>query len=328
VNVLVTGGTGFLGRRLALRLRSQAHQVTVLGRNAAIGAQLAAAGMRFVQADLRDQDAIAAACKGQHCVFHCAAFSSPWGKAKTFYDINVLGTRHLVQGCLKHQVQRLVHVSTAAVYFTYAHQLQISESQPFAPPVNAYAKTKQLAEQEIAQAQQQGLSTIILRPRGIFGPGDTALLPRLLTASDRTGIPLIHQGKSRVDVTYVDNVVAALICAQTASDSLSGKIYNITNGEPLPLIDLLNRVSRQLEQPLNFRSLSFSVAYGLAAAMEGAAGLFSLSEPPLTRYTVGLMAFSQTLNIERAIADLGYRPHISLADGIVKFSYWWKSQDE
>ncbi|MGC1219147.1 MAG: NAD(P)-dependent oxidoreductase [Phormidesmis sp.] len=328
MNVLVTGGTGFLGKRLALKLRSHNHQVTILGRNAAIGAQLAAMGMRFVQADLRDWDAIAATCKGQHCVFHCAAYSSPWGKSKTFYDINVLGTRHLVQGCLKHQVQRLIHVSTSAVYFTYAHQLQILESQPFARPVNAYAKTKQLAEQEIAQAQQQGLSTIILRPRGIFGPGDTALLPRLLAASDRTGIPLIHQGKARVDVTYVDNVIDALICAQTAPNSLSGKIYNITNGEPLPLIDLLNRVSRQLEQPLNFRPFFFPVAYGLAAAMESAASVFSLSEPPLTRYTVGLMAFSQTLNIERAIADLGYRPKLSLADGIAKFSCWWKSHSE
>ena len=192
---LITGGTGFLGGQLALKLQQLNYDVTVLGRNPTIGAQLTAAGLRFIAADLQNAEAIAAACKSQDQVFHCGALSSPWGKAKDFYGINVLGTRHLIQGCLTHSVQRLIHVSTSAVYFTYADQLQILESHPFPAPVNAYAKTKQLAEQSIQQAHNQGLFTLTIRPRGIFGPGDTTLLPRLLRASDRTGVPLIRQGK-------------------------------------------------------------------------------------------------------------------------------------
>ena len=300
---------------------------TVIGRNPIIGAQLTAAGLRFVAADLRDVGAIAAACKGQDQVFHCGALSSPWGKAKDFYDINVLGTRHLIQGCLTYKVQRLIHVSTSAVYFTYANQIQILESHPFPTPVNAYAKTKQLAEQTIQQAHQQGLSTLTIRPRGIFGPGDTALLPRLLRASDRTGIPLIHQGKAQIDVTYIDNVINALLCCAQAPESLSGRVYNISNGEPLPLIELLQMVSQRLNCPLNFKPLPFRVAYGLAIALESTA-LITQREPTLTRYTVGLMAFSQTLNIQAAIAELGYCPSVTLNDGIVKFSHWWNTKKE
>ncbi len=327
MKVLITGGTGFLGKQLALKLRSLGDVVTVVGRNPTIGQQLEVAGIHFVAADLRDAAAMRAACRGQDCVFHCGAFSSPWGHRQDFYDINVLGTRHVVEGCLAHEVQRLVHVSTSAVYFTYADQCQIMESQPFAPPVNAYAATKQLAELAIGNAQQQGLSVITIRPRGIFGPGDTSILPRLLRASEGTGIPLIAKGQAMVDVTYVDNVVDALRCCQIAPESLSGRVYNITNGEPLALFDLFDRLAQQLDQTLKFKPLGFPIAYGLAAMMERYATLSRGQEPTMTRYTVGLLAFSQTLAIDAAIAELGYRPQINLNDGLTKFAQWWQQHD-
>lgn len=324
MNVLITGGTGFLGQRLALKVRSLGDHVTVLGRNQAIGAELENAGLRFVTADLRDAQAIMDACTNQDCVFHCGALSSPWGPFKDFYDTNVLGTRHLAQGCLAHQVQRLVHVSTSAVYFAYADQLQIPESFPLPNPVGAYAKTKQLAEQEIQHGYQQGLSVITIRPRGIFGPGDTTILPRLLRASDRTGIPLIRQGKAVMDLTYIDNVVAALRCCQQAPDHLSGRVYNITNGEPIALREVLNQVAQHLNIELRFKRLPFPVAYGVATAMEAAAKLLGGTEPTLTRYTVGLLAFSQTLAIDAAQNELGYRPQVSLQEGIAQFADWWQ----
>jgi nucleoside-diphosphate-sugar epimerase len=239
----------------------------------------------------------------------------------------VIGTRHLVQGCLNQRVSRLVHVSTSAVYFTYADQLQIPESMPFPKPVGPYARTKQLAEQEIQQGYQQGLSAIAIRPRGIFGPGDTTILPRLLRASDRMGIPLIRHGKAAIDMTYIDNVVYALRCCQQAPDSLSGRVYNITNGEPMTLIDLLERLSQQLGAVLKFKPMSFPLAYGLATAMEGAATLLSRSEPILTRYTLGLLTFSQTLAIDAAITDLGYQPQVTIDEGIAQFSQWWKDSN-
>jgi nucleoside-diphosphate-sugar epimerase len=279
-----------------------------------------------VAADLQDEGAIAALCHQQDCVFHCGALSEPWGDFKLFYDINVLGTRHIVQGCLTHNVPRLIHVSTSAVYFTYAHQLQIKETQPLPKPVNAYAHTKQLAEQEVMQGHQQGLSTFTIRPRGIFGPGDTTLLPRLLRANDRTGIPLIRQGQALIDVTYHDNVIAALRCCQQAPSNLSGNIYNITNGEPIKLIDLLTSLSQQLGYPFRYKALPFRLGYAIATALESTAALFNRSEPILTRYTLGLLAFSQTLDIRKARSELGYHPPIALAEGLTRFAKSWKKQ--
>lgn len=325
MNVLITGGTGFLGRRLALTFRSLGDRVTVLGRNKSIGSELEKAGLRFVAADLRDAKAMMTACQDQDCVFHCGALSSPWGAYNEFYGTNVLGTRHLVQGCLAHQVQRLVHVSTSAVYFTYADQFQISESMPLPRPVGPYAKTKQLAEQEIQQGHQQGLSTLIIRPRGIFGPGDTTILPRLLRASDRTGIPLIRHGNAVMDLTYIDNVVDALRCCQQAPERLSGGVYNITNGEPIALRTVLEQLAEQLHRELKFKSLAFPVAYGIATVMEAVAKLLDGAEPTLTRYTVGLLTFSQTLAIDSARDDLGYQPQVSLQQGIAQFSDWWQT---
>jgi nucleoside-diphosphate-sugar epimerase len=178
------------------------------------------------------------------------------------------------------------------------------------------------------KAHQQGLSVITIRPRGIFGVGDTSILPRLLRASDRPGIPLIRQGKAVIDMTHVDNVIHALRCCQVAPDSLSGRVYNITNGEPMALISLLNLLAQQLGTTFKFKPMAFPLAYGLATAMEGAATLLTDSEPILTRYTVGLLTFSQTLAIAAAIEELGYQPQVSIEAGLKQFAHWWQSQNQ
>ncbi len=325
MNVLVTGGTGFLGKQLALKLRSLSHNVTVLGRNQLIGQQLEAEDVRFLPVDLRDKKATVAACQGQDYVFHCGALSSPWGKYQDFYDTNVLGTRNIIQGCQIHSVKRLIYVSTSSVYFDFSHRVNIPENTPFPTPVNAYAKTKQLAEQEINQAHQYGLPVITIRPRGIFGPGDTAILPRLIRASTRTGIPLINEGKACIDITYVDNVVDALLLCQNAPDTLLGRIFNITNGEPIYISNLLENLFHKLSYPFKLKPISHNTAYWAASAMELLSNTLLFGrEPILTRYTVGLLAFSQTLDITAAIKELDYKPRVTIEEGLNIFAQWWK----
>lgn len=324
--VLVTGGTGFLGQKLALTLHSLGQNVTVIGRNLKVGKQLQQLGLNFLSVDITNSNAILEAIIGHEDVFHCAALSAPWGRQEDFYAANVLGTRHIVQACLKAQVRRLIYVSTSAVYFNLSHRLNIKETAPLAEhPIHAYIQTKQLAEQEINAGHQQGLSVISIRPRGIFGPGDTTILPRLLTANLTTGIPLINQGKAIIDMTYIDNVVDALILCQTAPEALSGRFFNITNGEPTSLFSLLELLSNKLDLKLKLKPLFYPLAYFLATLMEFSySTLLQPQEPPLTRYTVGLLAFSQTLDITAAQTELRYQPQISLEQGLEKFARWWK----
>jgi nucleoside-diphosphate-sugar epimerase len=325
MNVLITGGTGFLGKRLALRLHSQSDNVTILGRDPYIGKQLETEGLRFLAVDFRDKQATIKACQGQDYIFHCGALSSPWGKYADFYQANVLGTRHIIQGCQEYGVKRLIHVSTPSIYFNFAHSLNIPESIPLPPPVNAYAETKYLAEQEIQQAHTQGLPVITIRPRAIFGPGDTTILPRLLQANERSGIPLINNGQACIDMTYVDNVVDALLLCQNAPDTLLGRTFNITNGEPTTLRNLLALLSQQLGYPLNLKPIPYNLAYGIATVMELVCKTILFGkEPILTRYTVGLLAFDQTLDITAAKTELGYQPQVSILEGLKIFAQWWK----
>lgn len=328
MKALVTGATGFLGYALATRLQQMGWRVTATGRKREIGEELTQLGISFIPADLNEQQAVMSLCQEQEIVFHCAALSSPWGPYQRFYEANVVGTRHIIQGCEYHQVKRLVHVSTPSIYFRFKDQLNISEQDPLpTQKVNAYAETKWLAEQEIDQAAQDGLSVITIRPRALFGPRDQAIIPRLLKANERGFLPLIDEGKVWLDVTYVENVVdACLLCAESPSSTL-GKKYNITNGEPMMLIDLLEKVFTLLNQPMKTKKISFSTAYRLAALLEFLAKTIGLGkEPVLTKYTVGLLGMSQTLNIDAAKNELGYLPRISIEEGLEEFIHWWRKQ--
>lgn len=326
MKALVTGGTGFLGKRLAYKLKSIGYDVRIIGRNSLIGKQLENKGFQFLQTDIRDPETTIASCQGQDYVFHCAALSSSWGKYQNFYDTNVLGTRNIIQGSRIHGVQRLIFVSSSSVYFNFSHNLNIPESTHLpSKPANAYAKTKILAEQEIKEAHQSGLGVITIRPRAIFGSGENCILSKLIKAGLGNGILLINNGKVWIDITDVDNVVDALLLCKDAPINLLGRTFNITNGEPMYLIDLLENLSKKLGFPLKVRQVSYHTAYWLAALLEiSFKALQSKKEPMLTRFTLGRLAFSQTLDIRASREELGYCPRVSVNEGLDAFTRWWK----
>ncbi|GED29375.1 NAD-dependent epimerase/dehydratase family protein [Brevibacillus centrosporus] len=328
--VLVTGGTGFLGQKLATRLQDNGHLVTVIGRNEIAGRYLTDRGIAFVQADITDREAIRHACKGQEIVFHAAAFSSPWGKYTDMYATNVEGTIHTIEGCKAHGVERLVHVSTPSIYFDFEDRLDIKESAPLPRRfANSYAQTKYLAELEIEKAFQGGLATITIRPRGLFGPGDNAVLPRLIRANEEKFVPLVNGGKATIDLTYVENVVDALLLCMDSPTRTLGRAFNITNGEPVTMIDVLREVFQRLGMPLRAKQISYREAYAAAWMLELASKtVLGYREPVLTRYSVGVLAKSQTLDISRAKDELGYQPRVSMQEGIELFTKWWRTQHE
>ncbi|MFF2155340.1 NAD-dependent epimerase/dehydratase family protein [Paenibacillus chitinolyticus] len=328
MKALVTGATGFLGGNLIRRLLEEGYEVTAVGRNPEAGKRLTQEGAGFVRMDLASDD-MPEAVRGHELVFHCGAMSSPWGAYRDFYTSNVVGTRQIIRGCMKHGVRRLVNVSTPSIYFDYRDRLGISEEEPLpGRGVNAYAQTKRQAESELDAAHKAGLPVITIRPRGLFGPGDTAIFPRLLRANEEKFVPIFGGGRAFMDVTYVDNVTEALLCCARADKACDGQKYNITNGEPVYVYELLAELFRLLEVPFRARKVPYPAAYGAAAAMEAFAALpFARKEPMLTRYTVALLAFSQTLDISKAERELGYKPRISVAEGIRRFSLWWREQE-
>lgn len=326
---LVTGATGFLGRAAAVRLQAMGWDVAGFGRDPQAGRRLTAHGIPFLQGDLRSRQDIEAACAGRDFVIHCAALSSPWGRYRDFFEANVTGTAHVVDGCIRHGVRRLVHVSTPSIYFDYTDRLHLSEQAALPrKPVNAYAATKRIAERVVSDAAGRGLQSVIVRPRAIFGPGDTSLFPRLLRVNAARGIPLIGDGGALLDLTYMDNVVDALALACTAPDRATGQIYNISNGEPVKLIELLQQLFDMLQLQLRTRRISRSAALAAGWTMEWLYRAFPAlgQEPPFTRYTVGLLAYSQTLDISKARKLLDYEPRIGIQEGLSRFADWWRRE--
>ncbi len=326
MKILVTGGTGFLGRHLVEALVEAGHEVVFQGRNTALGTQLSRMGARFQAAELSDAVALEALCRDCEAVIHCAALSQPWGPYRAFHQANFLGTRHLIAACHANHVGRLVHISTPGVYFDGTSRRDIAEHGPLTgKPANAYVATKLEAEKLVARASQQGLATLTLRPRALFGPHDHAILPRLLRVARTRPLPLFHNGDALIDVTYVTNVVDAAIACLTAPSTCFGKVYNITNGEPTRVADLFRRMFGALELPYRTRPANFHRLSQLVGALECLARISPFPwEPPFTRYTLALIALDQTLDISAARRDLSYRPRISLDRGLELCARWWR----
>ncbi|MBI5822497.1 MAG: NAD-dependent epimerase/dehydratase family protein [Chloroflexi bacterium] len=325
---LITGATGFLGGALTRRLHNMGWDVTALGRNASKLDQLESEGIRTHQLDLKDKPGMAAACKNQEIVFHCAALPSPWGNFEAFYQANVIGTRNVIHACEENKVKRLVYVSTPSLYFDYKSKINVKETDELPEPVSNYAATKLLAEEEIDKAFANGLAAIAIRPRAIFGPGDTVIFPRLIPRLQSGRLPILGGGENIVDLTYIENVVdALLLCAESPASTL-GKKYNISNGEPVKIWKLIERICDELNLPHPKRKISYKTANIAATMLEALYTLIPTHpEPPLTRISVSMMANSATLDISAAKNELGYQPRVSVEEGVERFLKWWKERN-
>jgi nucleoside-diphosphate-sugar epimerase len=319
MKILLTGATGFLGRHTANKLLEHRHMVYLLGRNfdrdAARIQWMTKRGAQPIQADLRDRAAVIAACSGMDAVIHAGALSSAWGPKAEFEAVNVGGTEAVIDGCRQGGVARLVHISSPAVIFTGADHVAADERWPYPPTFSShYAATKKQAEDLVNAAHAGGLPTVILRPKAIFGPGDQALIPRLLAAARAGRLRQFGKGENRVDLTYVENVAHAIVLALEARAAV-GRTYFITNDEHVLLWPIIRRLLQSLHLPHQLRPLPIPLAMASAAVMEWSGG-FTGREPLLTRYSVGVLARTQTYNIAAARRDLGYAPIVSVEEGI------------
>ena len=252
-------------------------------------------------------------------VVHCAALSSPWGRRREFEDANVDGTRAALAFAERNGARRFVFVSSPSVYAAPRDRIGIREED--VDPgnrLNQYIRSKIAAERLLQDAHRVGRipELVILRPRGLVGAGDPSLVPRLIDVHRRVGIPLFDGGRNLIDVTAVENVALALRLALTAGDAAGG-VYNVSNGDPRPFRDLLEGLLSRLGEPPRFRRLPRRAAWALAATLETLYGaLPGRPEPPLTRYTLTTIAYSQTLDISRARDELGYAPAVSIDEAL------------
>lgn len=328
MKILVTGATGFLGQRTVQKLLSEGYDVLGTGRNKTIGARIEQMGANFEAGDLTHAPFVDHLVQQVDYIIHSAALSSPWGRYQEFVQANIVPTANLVQASLKHEIKRLVHISTPSIYFEYKDKFNIEENEIPSSFVNHYASTKYEAEKLVKKAFDSGLETISLRPRAIIGGGDTTIVPRMIRAHREGKLKIIGHGRNIVDVTSVSNVVDAIILSLKASENALGKAYNITNGDPIYLWKFIEKTFEQLNLTLNKTRVPFPVAYAAAALLEKQAALKpDYPEPPVTCYGIGILAKSMTMSIDRAKELLGYWPNQSNLEALDEFIDWWKSQE-
>jgi nucleoside-diphosphate-sugar epimerase len=311
---MVTGATGFLGSHLVRALLAEGHEVVATGRDVA----KAPAGCSFVAADLTrsdDLDRLIEPAGHVDAVIHAAGLSSPWGSRQAFHSANVEGTRNALKLARACRARRFVHISTPSVYFRFRDQVGVKETEPLPPPVNAYAASKREAEKLVLD--EPAIEAIVLRPRGLYGKGDTALLPRMIAVAARRPLPLLRGGRAVTDITHVEDAAAAVLAALEAPSSAAGSVYNISGGEPLPLRQIIEEACARCGIRPRWRAMSTRVALGLARAAEWTcAALPGRPEPPITAYGIGLLAYSQTLDIHAARRELGWAPLIPFSRGL------------
>ncbi|WP_233836557.1 NAD-dependent epimerase/dehydratase family protein [Paraburkholderia sp. ZP32-5] len=333
MRILVTGGTGFLGRHVVWRLNAAGHDVVFTGRNqqhaatVIAGAKRADHETRFVELEhggAQSRETMLEAAAGAEAAVHCAALSSPWGRPEAFHKANIASTQEVVDACRARGVSRLVHISTPSLYFDFRDRIGIREDEPLPSPVNDYARTKGIAEQQVMQSSLD--SVVALRPRAIIGPYDATLLPRLLRVARVSRLPLMRGGNALIDLTYVDNVIDAIEAALSAD--LRRAVINISNGEPMPVRTLFAMLADAFNIELRVRRVPYCVADAAATLLEWAASFRQDWEPPVTRYSVGLLAWSQTLDLTRARDLLGYIPQVTLADGIRRTAAWVNQSEQ
>lgn len=328
-NVLVTGGGGFLGRAIVERLVARGDRVRSFSRQ--FHPTLQRMDVEQIQGDVSDFSSVSAACRGRDVVFHTAAKPPPWGAPADYVRTNVTGTRNVIRACIEQRVPRLVYTSSPSVIMGGGDLEGVDESYPYpARYTAAYPATKAAAEQAVVAATGETLATIVLRPHEIWGPGDPHFVPRLLARAGR--LKQIGDGRNRIDTVYIDNAADAHLLAADQlkrHPQLSGKIYFISQDEPIPAWDMINAILKAAGREPVTRTIPFRAAWLAGALFEALYRFLPLpGEPPMTRFVAQALATSHWFDINAARRDLGYTPGVTTAEGLRRLEKWLKTKKE
>jgi len=325
--VLVTGGGGFLGGAIVRMLVDRGGRVRSFSRRRY--PELDRLGVSQRTGDLGDADAVRSACRGVAAVFHVAAKPGVWGPYSDYYQTNVQGTHHVIAACRAEGVQRLIYTSSPSVVFDGRDMEGVDESVPYPAQYEAhYPKTKALAEQAVLDAARNGLPAIVLRPHLIWGPGDNHLAPRLLARAAR--LRRVGSGNNKVDTIYIDNAARAHLAAErrlAESPELSGRIYFISQDDPIPLWEMVDHILAAGGMPPVDKSISPAMARFAGTLCESIFHLLRIkAEPPMTRFVANELTTAHWFDISAAKRDLGYRVEVSTEEGLRRLAGWLQKQ--
>jgi nucleoside-diphosphate-sugar epimerase len=322
MDVLVTGGNGFVGRHLAVALQTRGDRVRVLALPREDTAWLEERDIGVHRGDVRDTSTLTAPMRGAEAVIHLAAMMDVWRPLADYRAVNVAGTANVCRAALDAGVRRLVHMSSSSVYGVTSNG-PVTETFPLKPLTDPYPVTKAEGDRLVQNAAQHGLPAVIVRPDQIFGPGDALHFGQLADRLRAGRGVIVGSGANTLPLVYVSDAVQGLVLALDRGRP-NGRAYNITHDRPLTQEDFFRAIAEDVGGPPPRIRVPFAILDVAGRVAESASVLTgSRRRPPVTRLGVSFLGSNARFSIERARSELGYEPRVELREAVRRTAEWY-----
>jgi nucleoside-diphosphate-sugar epimerase len=312
----VTGAGGFIGGAIARRLAGEGAEVRGLDSNADAARRIEDGGATFVQADITDRATLDAGLDGAELVVHTAAHVREWGAMEDFIEVNVRGTRNVLDAADVAGVGRVVHISSVVVYGydDPSHQEEHAHRRAYGLP---YIDTKSASDR---LACRRG--AIVVRPGDVYGPGSSNWVVRPVAMARAGQLALPGQGDGQMLPIYIDDLVEAVLCALERGEP--GATYTVWDGEAVPFAEYFGRIA-EIAGARPPRRAPRALLEAAGGALERWAGLRG-KPPALTGRAITFIDRRGTASNERARRELGWQPRVSFDEGMRRTEAWLRAE--
>jgi nucleoside-diphosphate-sugar epimerase len=324
MRVLVTGGTGFTGAALVLRLLKEGHEVRSLDYQKGIAFdELEKGGAELVLGSVTDPDLVQKTVGGTDVVFHlAAAFREMDVPKKHYYDVNVNGTRNVMEAAKSHGVTKVVYCSTQGVHGHIANPPG-DETSPIAPE-DYYQETKYEGEVVVHEFMKNGMNATIIRPTAIYGPGDPGRFLMIYKRVYKGVFPMFGDGKTYYHPVYIDNLVDAFLLTMD-QETGRGETYIIADDEYLEIERLVEKVAQSMDRPVKIVHYPIIPLIVAGHVCEKACKPFGIT-PPIFPRRVDWYRQIRAFKIDKAKQEIGYQPKVGIDEGLRKTADWYKEE--
>ena len=313
MNILVTGGSGFIGKYIVKELLSHGHEVRVLTRK-----KMDSREYEVVRGDITDLKSMKKAVKGMDAIFHNAAYAADWGKKDMIFRVNVGGTENVASAAIEEGIDRIVYTSSAGVYGFPNSTEKINEDSP-KKPLNAYQKSKLAAEQLLFK---KPLHVSAVRPPLVFGAGGHAA-EVILSSMERNGLPYIGDGENFISIVHPADVARCLYLAFRKDEK--GEAFNVVS-DVVRIKDFFETLSHLMGIDTKVKKIPYGIAYAVAVISEFISEIKN-EEPKITRFRVKTFATNRIVSDEKARRMLGYVPKYNMKEIAEDMVMWYKANN-